>query len=544
MDFIKKNKLLIILIIGIYLSVLLLNIYSAMAPDEYNYSHIYNTNQKIKSFSDIGSSMKELYMTWTGRIPVHALISLFLYIGIPFYNILNPAVFILFLFLVVKNGTKELKTIYLPILFSLLLYGTNAFGEDFIWLSGSLNYLWTSCAMLIYIYYLYNYILEDKKINKIGLIALSILGFFVGFSQEVIVFITGSSILVLFFANIKKILKFSKRKKIIIILMIITFLIGAIFLTFAPGNFCRLATTERKLEILNVLKRFYWIKELIIFYIITLITSIFIDKKNKSYNIENPYKKVFLKQFIYYFLPIIIALIPMLIISEFTDRVMLPYVSYILVAVIFNLNYLLGYLKTKKYEKIIVTSITILFIIMCLIKLVPSIYFSYKYIEPIKQKNIEQLKLAKEKGQKEVVVSKFINEEKVSDSKITVFFFPSVISKDIINFYMAKYYEFNKIQAVEENNCIIEITLSEESTVVPYDIINKNTKEKVGKRILSTSYPMGSDTVNKEIIFVISREKLGEYVVYLPENIKNKITKSVVKNIDEIKNIPLEEVIY
>ncbi len=544
MGFMKKNKLLIILIIGIYVSILLLNVYSAMAPDEYNYSHIYNTDQKIKSFSDIGISMKELYMTWTGRIPVHAMISLFLYVGIPFYNALNPAIFILFLIFIIKNATKDFKMIYLPILFALLLYGTNAFGEDFIWLSGSLNYLWTSCAMLIYIYYLYNYILEDKKINSTGLVAITILGFLVGFSQEVIAFITGASIIVLVFANIKKIFKFTNRKKIIIISMIIAFGIGAMFLIFAPGNFCRLETSGRKLEILNILKRFYWIKELIIFYIITLITNIFIDKKNKNYSKDNPYKKGFLKQFIYYFLPIIIALIPMLIISEFTDRVMLPYVSYILVAVIFNLNYIFKYLKTIKYEKIIVTSITILFVIICLIKIVPSIYFSYKYIEPIKQKNIEQLKIAKEKGQKEVVVSKFIDNNKVVDSKITVFFFPSVISKDIINYYMAKYYEVEKIQAVEDNNCIIEITLSEESTVAPYDIIDKNTKEKIGERILNTPYPRGNDIVNKEIIFVIPRDKVGEYLVYLPENIKNKITKCVVKNIDEIKNVSIDEIVY
>lgn len=550
MEFLRKNKLLIILVIFIYLSLFLLNIYSTIAPDEYNYSHIVGSGfERVDSLKDIGTSMKTLYFAWTGRIPVHALISFLLYLGIPFYNILNPIVFLLFLIYIIKNASKKIYPVFLPILLFLLLFTTKAFGEDFIWLSGSLNYLWTSCAMIIFIFYLYKYILEDNKINKINLIGLLILSFFVGWSQEAVAFMVGSAIIILLITNFKKILKFKKSKIIILGLIILLFGIGAMLLIFAPGNFCRLDNSGTSIQIKNIIKNFYAIKYLIIFYIITVLFSLFIHKKSQlnSNNSNIDYLKILKKQFIYFLLPVAIALLPMLIIPEFSDRVMLPYISFILIALLYNLEYIIEYFGEQKYFKQILNIGFILVIILCSIKLGKNIWFSYKYIQPMKEKNILQIENAKKQGKTEIVVSGFNAYDKVPDRKIILTFFPDLIDNDIVNYYMARYYKVDKIQSVIEGNYIVEVKLSDESDeneIIAYDIVDKKTEKKVGERIAKIPHPVGENTILKRIIFTIPKDKLGDYVVRLPENIKKKIVNCVVKDTEDVKVVNIEEVVY
>ena len=71
-----------------------------MAPDEYNYSHIPWTSNKLSGFHDIMISEMSMYQQWTGRIPVHTIIQSMLYLGTWIYQLLNPIIFIIFVLLI------------------------------------------------------------------------------------------------------------------------------------------------------------------------------------------------------------------------------------------------------------------------------------------------------------------------------------------------------------------------------------------------------------------------------------------------------------
>ena len=147
------------------------------------------------------------------------------------------------------------------------------FNEKYIWISGSLNYLWPACFMLYTLAFFYNGIVKEKKYNFFQTLLFWILAFITGFSQENTAFVAGSFIIVLVLTNIKYLLKLPLKEKIYWILSILIFGIGAMLLIFAPGNFVRLNTTSssQHLFIKNTLKNILHIQNLIVIYIILFI---------------------------------------------------------------------------------------------------------------------------------------------------------------------------------------------------------------------------------------------------------------------------------
>ena len=87
-------------------------------------------------------------------------------------------------------------------------------------LAGSLNYLWTTTALMAYLYTIYGYFVENRDLKKWQKIFVSLCGFLVGFSHEVMAFVGGAFLGILFLANIKKAWKTSKWDA--------AFLIGAV----------------------------------------------------------------------------------------------------------------------------------------------------------------------------------------------------------------------------------------------------------------------------------------------------------------------------
>ena len=117
---IKKISIpIIILLIFIAISLYAINSGYMMAPDEYNYSNIAWTEQRLSSISDIITSQMSMYKQWTGRIPVHTIIQTILYLGTWIYEIINPIIFIIFLLLITNIIFK--KTTYFKTILALFL---------------------------------------------------------------------------------------------------------------------------------------------------------------------------------------------------------------------------------------------------------------------------------------------------------------------------------------------------------------------------------------------------------------------------------------
>lgn len=205
--------------------------------DEYNYSFITWSQTRISSLYDILQSQKLLYFNWTGRILVHSLIQILLFIPKYFYAILNSLVFCAFIYLIISisNFKHSLNKVLLST--SLIVLLIPVFGETCIWISGSINYLWPSVLFLLLI----NLLNSSKKLSLILLIA-----FLAGVSQEIV--LVGGFIYLLFnlFTN-----KFEKR----FLLIFLSFLLGGILLISSPGNFLRASSsTENMISTVKILK--------------------------------------------------------------------------------------------------------------------------------------------------------------------------------------------------------------------------------------------------------------------------------------------------
>lgn len=234
-------------------------------PDEYNYSNITWTNTRISSLSDIITSQKILYLNWTGRILLHSLIQLFLFIGEPSFSIINSLIFCAFIYLISDLVFPKKTPYHLLLIFSIIWIFTPMFGETTIWISGSINYLWPSTLFLL----LLN--LYSKKNTKTPWLML--IAFITGISHEMI-FICGGAYLLLDLC----INNFNRKK----ILVFLCFLIGGLFLILAPGNFLRAShslTVLRKLTIIKVSIG------LILFVVIVIINTKLKDNLIKYINI-------------------------------------------------------------------------------------------------------------------------------------------------------------------------------------------------------------------------------------------------------------------
>lgn len=237
MERVKENKFIIILLVFLAICIFLIENSYLPAPDEYNYSHIAWTDHKISGINDLITSQISLYQNWTGRIPVHTTIQTILWLGTWIYNIINPIIFIIFIILLGSIIKKEINYFKISLTLFLILFTIKAGGEKFIWLSGSINYLWTTTIMLGVMYYFYKILMKDKKLSNKEIPIFLILSFLAGWSQENVAFVLGTFIIMICLINIKKFLKYPKRDKAIIISSIIIFGIGALALIFAPGNF-------------------------------------------------------------------------------------------------------------------------------------------------------------------------------------------------------------------------------------------------------------------------------------------------------------------
>ncbi len=446
MESLKKNKLSIFLLIVFMIVIYLIGKSYMPAADEYNYSHITWTNQRLSGIRDIITSQTILYEKWTGRIPVLTTIQTILYGGTWIYELLNPIIFAIFVVFIGCIVYKNPNYFKISLAICLCLFFIGAAGEKFIWLSGSINYLWTATLMLGVMYYFYQIIMLDKKISKKEMWLLFGLSFFSGWSQENTAFVLGSFIIVIGILNIKKVLKYSKREKAVIFTSVILFGIGSMLLIFAPGNFSRLNSTQASTErFYNMFKNLLYMSPLTAIYVTTIIILAIIKQKQ-----DNITKKTMLKSQIIFILPVIIALLPMLLINEFPVRATLPYETLIMVGILANSEYIvknLGFKKTVIIFQIIVT-------IGIGYKLLKNVSVAQNYMLPYKEKIATEINIAKMQNQKDVVLSAFEHTDKIAELgkfNLLVDFSPQSSKEYLTNMYMSTYYGFDSIVAVKDS---------------------------------------------------------------------------------------------
>lgn len=261
----KKYLPIVITVVSIFTFIVILSFNMTYNSDEYNYSNITWTNDRISSIGDIFKSQKILYLNWTGRVIIHFIIQLLIYMGAWAYPIFNAIVFVLFIYCIMKLADMKINAASLICAALLVWLFQPVFGETVMWLSGSVNYLWATTMLLFTIYFYKNI----YRINSYLFIA--IIAFLSGFIHENIIFVVMSFIFYNLILNRENL-----KKKIV---YIVGFIIGSAFLLLSPGNLSRTAAEST----MNI-KKFMVVS--VLFIVFTSVFFVLNSNKLKN-NIDN-----------------------------------------------------------------------------------------------------------------------------------------------------------------------------------------------------------------------------------------------------------------
>lgn len=230
-----------ILIVLALVAFFILNWLTPIQYDDWSYSFNFATKTRIASFYDIFQSLDVNYHRVNGRLPVHFLAHLFLWIGKDAFNFINTIAFAGLNTLICFHafGTFCGKHLYAWLAsFAGLWLLTPAFGESFLWVTGASNYLY---GILIILLYLIPFRLSfDKDYPKdkawYTLLAL-VFGIIAGWTNEN----TGGALAVMLFClTIWRLIQ-KKRVPLWWLTGFCGVIIGVLIMIFAPGELSRLS---------------------------------------------------------------------------------------------------------------------------------------------------------------------------------------------------------------------------------------------------------------------------------------------------------------
>lgn len=241
----------------IFVSMLCLNFLTPLLADDYSYG--LNLNEKrIASIMDIFDYQVWHYFNWGGRTVAHTLAQILLVFPKAVFNILNSFIYTALIYLIYLHGcfnkdNKDNKdnSYMLLLIHFILWFIIPVFGQSFIWLVGSCNYLWTTVIILYFLWLYRRNTLSEKWYN---LLFMFILGLLAGWTNENTS--AGLIVILVFSLIINKVetkkFELSKTR----LFGIIGTLAGFIIMICAPGNYIRSAEfKDDTFIIIKIIKR-------------------------------------------------------------------------------------------------------------------------------------------------------------------------------------------------------------------------------------------------------------------------------------------------
>ncbi len=155
----KRTKLLLLtgFVLFIFAVQLFFNYLTPLTFDDYGYSYVFGTNEKVLTISQIIKSEAIHYQEWSGRITNHTIAQFFLMLnnmGLGLiWEFCNPLIYIALIFLIYyhsKGSFKGFKLSWFMGIHLCLWFFIPAYAESFYWLIGSSNYCWSMVIALLF----------------------------------------------------------------------------------------------------------------------------------------------------------------------------------------------------------------------------------------------------------------------------------------------------------------------------------------------------------------------------------------------------------
>lgn len=180
-------------ILLVFSIMLVMNILSPLVLDDFAYSYSFADGERITSLSQIIPSMAKHYYIGNGRLLTHSAVQACLMMSPVVFDIFNSLLFCAMLLLVCYQINGSLKTVsWHQILLSFVFVWLFApsFGQPFLWLDGSMNYLLPATLLMLGLVPYRFFFKEYKKLPAMQSVALSFaclfLSFCIGYTSETV----------------------------------------------------------------------------------------------------------------------------------------------------------------------------------------------------------------------------------------------------------------------------------------------------------------------------------------------------------------------
>jgi|GEM_PF-4743018 len=283
----KTNQFLLVcsLFVIILSFFFVLNRNTALSADDYKYHFIFNdsienelTSKRVQNISDVVKSQYNHYFVHSGRVFVHFIVQCFFITENKiWFDVANTLVFGLFIFLLYELTKPEKNK---NVFFSYLLIVVSVWwllpspAYCLLWISGSLNYLWSAVFLLIFLLFLFQkWELPASNVNSV-LYFLS--AFFAASTHELVGIPVSLALITSILLNY-----LTLRGKNAF--LIVGFLLGALFECASPGNLIRFTQdSTNSFSLIKILRTCYvilglyrnWILPLLFVFIVSCFIGI------------------------------------------------------------------------------------------------------------------------------------------------------------------------------------------------------------------------------------------------------------------------------
>ncbi len=235
------NGIIMMAIVAVAFGVL--NFLTPQYHDDFVYKFMFeggsvNYDHPVRSIGDIVASQVEHYHSVNGRSIVHFLVQLFTgLLGKTIFNLFNVIVFCAFIFLLKKQSTGstrqegDAKFCVSTLVILVLVLLMPRFKDTFLWMTGSINYLWSAMAALGLL------LIYEKRRERAmdwSLLPMLIVAFLLGWTHEGITLPLAASLVLINLLSLKQ--SHGREQGLWLAL---AYLAGGCMIALAPGTIAR-----------------------------------------------------------------------------------------------------------------------------------------------------------------------------------------------------------------------------------------------------------------------------------------------------------------
>ncbi len=405
---IEKKQTNIIWFLGLsiffFIIYFLMNNKTAYLNDDYTYRLVFEywriseNPLKVSSLADIYSGMINHYMVWGGRIPVHTMIQLLLWlVDKKIFNIINSLMVVLLgilMYFHVNFGKKRNLFLYV-LIFTMIWFFMPQPELTMLNLTNSVNNMWTCIYVLIILIPYRILLISDKEIRHkiISAICITPLCFLAGWSSEP----SGAAAGTMAVLVIVYLLKNRKRPPLWAYTGVVSLAAGWVFMTFAPGYRVK---ADKYYGVHNVLKNAVvnfdkiegtlistTFKSLWVLILFVLISATILYTIRKRQYINTRLKKSVVRKKIFagfafipealYIISAFVSVFIYIIAPEFLPRYLFPAATFLIIST--------GILNTKIFDEVDCKEKTaglviVLLISLCLISTATDAVYEYDIV--------------------------------------------------------------------------------------------------------------------------------------------------------------------